>query len=412
MCENMASWRKHVKSSFTEIVPCDTLLPVDTDKKRTPLLFNVRPSPHQAVDVSRMLLSVKFLVKQKTENGWADIGVNDSITLRNGFGFTLFEDVQLNMNGVLTETAQREYGRISYLKNLLFCGNPQKLESALYFEDAPGYVARIQQNADKNLGEHTRSMLIKKGNTVSFLAPIYLNTLQADIYFPETVGFSLKFYPARSEACLQQQTAAGAQPVELKAEIEHAELLVPRLQVSSALTKTLSASFEAVKVLTFIHPKELSTFSRSLNVSPVPKKMAIVLLNEKQLAGAHDNHPFYFEHQNLKNLTVRCNGTVQPSLGGMRADFDKKDWSEPYNALFSQLGVTRVPFPMSMYDNGYGIYGVSLGEKTQKFGTVDVDIELGKVPTKNIAVLIFCFYDSKIKIDSKGEVQSDVNLKM
>ena len=136
----MANWRKYVKSSFTEVIPCDTVLPADTDKKRSPLLFNVRPSPHQGVDVRNMQIFVKFVVTKKTAEGWVNIAPGDLITLRNNFGFTLFEDVQLYMNGVLTETAQREYGRLSYLKNLLFCENPQKLESAISELDVDGLV--------------------------------------------------------------------------------------------------------------------------------------------------------------------------------------------------------------------------------------------------------------------------------
>lgn len=407
----MSNWRRNIKSSFTETVPCDTLLPVDTVNNRGPLSFNVRPAPQHVVDVRNMQLAVKFSVQKKTADGWGNIEANDKITLVNNFGFSLFEDVQLTINGTLAETSQREYARISYLKNLLFATNLKKLESALYYEDDPRHLNRVLLNEGENRGEYTRSLIIKLGAKVSFLAPIYLDILQADTYFPETVAFNLRFFPARSMFCLFQGLQPGTEPIELKVNIHEAELLVPRLQMNSSI-KSVTANYEAAKTLTFISPKEVSLFSRTLNVSPVPKKIAIAIISEKQLNGTYKINPLYFQHEKVKNVTVRCNGQVFPTLGGLKSDFENQDWLEPYNALFTQLGAQSVPFTRQTFENGFTIFGVSLGEKPPKFGTVDVDISFAEAPTENLAILMFCFYDSKLQIDSKGVVHSDANPKV
>ena len=51
------NWRDNVTVRSTEIVTCDTNLPIDIGRQRTPLLFNVRPVPNQLIDTKTFAYS-------------------------------------------------------------------------------------------------------------------------------------------------------------------------------------------------------------------------------------------------------------------------------------------------------------------------------------------------------------------
>jgi hypothetical protein len=426
------NWRDHVTVRSTEIVTCDTNLPVDIGKQRTPLLFHVRPVPNQLVDTKNIRLLVKFRMMKKqpavaAKDGkpakpaeWVGISVGDSIAPHNNFGFGVFEDVHLTVNGALAETAQREYARSSYLKNLLFTDLTEKrmLEGAFFFEDTPGRIDMVLADNAYDTGVTNRVFAIQNGMEASFIAPVYLDILQAGAYFPDHVGFTLQFYPSKPVNCILYG-GEGAQP-DIKLEILDAELHVPRCQISTPTLKQFSVQYDSMKVLSYINPKEVQSFSRSLNINQLPKKLAMVVLSENQYHGVNKPSAINFEHHNVKSVRVRCNGQTYPTAVGMLMDYAKEDHRQPYTAIFTQLNAVSPHFGIGGFDNGFAIYGVDLppGHKSSKidnggiYGTCDVDIDFAKSPKENLVILIFCIYDSQFSFDSKGIVHNSAEVKL
>jgi hypothetical protein len=429
------NWRDNVVVRSTEIVTCDTNLPIDIGQQRTPLLFHIRPVPNQLIDTKDIRLLVKFRVlklqpaapgqaeQPGTPEKWVGIGGLDSICIHNNFGFGVFEDVHLTINGVLAETAQREYGRTSYLKNLLFSNSTEKrmLESAFFYEDTPGQVDSVRfemGDPSANKGVASRILAIQKGYTASFIAPIYLDVLQAGAYFPDHVGFTLHLYPSNPTKCVIYDGDAPAPTI--KIELLEAELHVPRCQLSIATPKQFSVPYESVKVLSYVNPKEVQSFSRSLNISQLPKKLAMVVLSENQYHGINKPSAINFKNHDVKTVRVRCNGQTYPTSLGMTMDYEKEEHKQAYMALFSQLNAVDPHFGVDAFDNGYAIYGVDLppGHKRGKsgnavgYGTCDVDIDFAKKPSENLVILIFCFYDSQFSFDGRGIVHNSAEVKL
>jgi hypothetical protein len=394
----------------TEIVNCDTPLPIDIDSHRTPLLFNVRPVPNQVIDTKNIRLFVKFRILKKKEGKYVTLDPSDKVSPQNNFGFGLFEDVHLTINGIPTETAQREYARSSYLKNLLFTSASEKrmLEGAWFHEDAQGYVDRVDNDRQKNYGEANRTTNVNSYEHCSFLAPVYLDTLQAGVYFPDHVGFTLHFYPARTLTCVLYNGT-----YDLKLEILESQLFVPRCLLSTLPLKTFSARYENMKVLSYVNPKEVMSFSKSLNTNQVPKKLAIVVLTETQHRGGQMRPSIIrFQNHDVKSVRVRCNGQTYPTAAGMNMDFDKNLYHEAYNALFTQLKADNTHFGCGTFDSNYCIFGVDLPpghhsgkEKNGTYGTCDLDLEFANAPKENMVITVFCYFDSQFSFNDKGFIQ-------
>ena len=54
---NSTNWRQHVESTSTQVVQCESVLPVDTESNRNPLVFNIRASPGLVVDTKNIKLA-------------------------------------------------------------------------------------------------------------------------------------------------------------------------------------------------------------------------------------------------------------------------------------------------------------------------------------------------------------------
>jgi hypothetical protein len=414
------NWRDSIKTSSTEVVNCDTSLPIDIEAHRTPLLFNVRPVSGQVIDVKNIRLWVKFRVLKAKKEGnvkeWVGLRSEDKVALQNNFGFGLFEDVHLNINGVPAENAQREYARSSYLKNLLFATGSEKamLSGALFYEDTPGKIDTVEFSRS-NWGQYIRQTKIMDPGEATIIAPVYLDIFQSGTYFPDNIGFTLNFFPSRLVNCVLNKTN-----VELKLEILNAVLYVPRCQLTSSPLSNFTVPYASMKVLSYVSPKDVKSFSRSLNVNQLPKKLAIIIQSEDQHHGTDYPSSLTFKHHYVNNIRVRCNGQTYPTAAGMNMDFQKKQFSEAYDALYTQLKATEPHFDYEFFDNGYAIFGIDLPpghrptkiDKNGVYGTCDVDIEFGDKPTENLVISVFCFYDSHFSFNNRGLVHNGTELKL
>jgi hypothetical protein len=419
------NWRhEKVKQVLTEVIPCSTLLPVDTDTRRTPLIFNVNGAPGQVCDLKNIRISASFKVLQEvTEAGvttWGPIKTGEKIVPINNFGFSLWEDVHLFVNGALVETSQREYNRQALIKNTLFTNAEEQklLQSAMFYQDQPGYTDKVSLSNSINRGEYQRFISIMDGKKASFIAPVCLDILQSSGYFPDTVSFSLNFIPTKTPLCILQY-GATAEAKKVKVEIVSAELHVPRCVLTPTIPKSVSVDYESCKVLTFMSASSASTFSKPLNVNQIPTKIAVVLLTEDRYHGTVGKSPHYFGHHSVKTVSANVNGNCYPRLNGMQLDFANKSYLDAYNAIFTDLHARLPNFDHSTFDDGHTIYGINfqpghqdLPQKSPMYGTCCLNIEFATAPTVNLIVLIYCFFNTAYSIDTRGFVHTAIEPKL
>lgn len=403
------TWRANISETMTEHIACDTLLPVDTYSKRTPLLFNIRPVPNYVIDLKNVRIFAKFRIFKLENNKWVPLAADkdNEVAYYNNFGYSVFEDAHLSVNGSLVETAQREYGRVNYLKNILYHSDDQSFESALYFKDGPGRMAEVVANATINEAEFYRWSSGLDGKSFSCIAPIGLDVFQSDGFLPEHVALTLKLFPAKTENCVLS-SGADKDTKPLMVQIDHAELIVPRLKLAPSPTKSISVPYESTKVITLVNQKDVQSFSRSLNLNRLPSKLAITVLSEDQLSGKIGVNGYNFEPRKVKNLKVRCNGICFPSYDGITNDEKNKDYVQAYNSLHAELGVSNLPFPSALYHKNYAIYGINLKNEKNKTGSCDVDIIFSEKPKENLIIFVLCFFESKYSVDAHGTFHCDV----
>lgn len=178
------------------------------------------------------------------------------------------------------------------------------------------------------------------------------------------------------------------------------------------MPKTLTTPYEATRVFTFTSPSNMLSFNRQLDMAQLPRNMAVVILTENQHYGVPGEHCYNFKPNNVRNVRLKVNGTSLPNANGIRCD--SEDYSEAYNSLFTELNAVHVPFPRLLYHKNYTIFGFNLRLPDRKptNGICELSIEFSEPNDENLVVLLFCSFDSKFSIDTRGNFTSEISPKL
>lgn len=272
------TWRNDAKDTFTDVIVCDTLLPVDTVDNQSPLLFNVRPQNGYVIDLNKTRLKFKFRVQKLKDDKWVGLSADDHVCIYNNFGFSIFEKVLLNIAGKDCETS-KEYSRINWIRNMYLSDAEQQkaLSSSLFCFDEPGFIDMVTKSGTVDNAEYLRCSLIERENLISVEAPVQLNTFETG-FLPDSAGFTLRMTPTESKKCILQTLKEVndelPQPVlvKVKVTIEFAELHIQRIALKH-MPKSVAFDYNPIKVQNFSLATGTSTFHGSLDCERLPDKI-------------------------------------------------------------------------------------------------------------------------------------------
>ena len=415
MPKQVSDWRNRVESVNTEVLPTDTVLPLNNYNNNNPIVFRIRQVPNFGIDTKNIQLQFDFKVQKLVDDQWVNIENTDKVTPENGFGFTLWSDVQLSIGGTLVTSP--EYGRTSHLKNIFFKSLREQLslESAMYYRDDPLAGDEVHHSKNKNAGGCLRWQSIVNGKTKSVTCPVYLDVFQSSGYFPDTVSCELRLFMAKPEVCILQEQADTY--LQTRVVVTAANLRIPRFRMT-AMNKSLTTNYESCRVLSYISPKGMASFNKTFNMQQVPYKIAVAVITEERWNGKQDKSPIYFTHNDVSNISVKVNDQMYPNQYGMSVDGGSATtngyYNEAYTALFEGFGAIAPPFSYSTMDNGYTIFPIMLTPSQQNenkplYGAADINVSFKNAPAANMMVLIFCYYNDKFTIDKHGRFNSSLN---
>lgn len=415
-----SNWRQElVEYVDYETIPVETTLPVNSTSNRTPLTFVIRPITGRVTDVSRIRLLFTYSVQRVTSGAWSAIKSTDKIAPYNGTGFSLFEDLVVNLNGTHVESAQREYCRTSYIKNLLLSTERYQksvLQNAQFYADAPSAMNSVSKDARSNLGEYLRSKAIEDNRGVTVLTPLLSDILSVDSFYPDSVTISIRLYPAKSQNCLVQEVPEGQQPVQCRFQILSAVLLVERCKLKTQIPKNIVYNYDCFKMLSYSHPKSLAQFGQVLSTGGVlPKIVLMMILSESQYQGDYTQCGVKFLNHSVSNVTVHCNGKALPGLSGMDMDYSAKSYCIAWDSLFTKLHAANVLFDHKDMDDAYNFWAFELkpgsnysSNRQSKVGSCSTEISFSVPPPENLMILALLIYDTKFIIGSNGDFHPEI----
>ena len=151
-----------VDSYFIEYENCQTILP---RADQTPLVFEIAGRSDQMIDLKNIQMRLKFRLRKKNALGqWVNLAADEHVLPINGFLYTLFEEIRVDLNHRPLDRTFEFNQWQSYLKILLYSpaeSKKRELRSALWYRDMARAFDTISNNADDSWGNYQRRAICR-----------------------------------------------------------------------------------------------------------------------------------------------------------------------------------------------------------------------------------------------------------
>ena len=422
-------WRRSQAISVeTEIVKPESFLPVTTGASgRSPVCFTIKSIPHSHVDGSNIFIETRFCVEKYADSKWGPINVQDLVVPIANTYCSIFEDLNVSINGVIAENSQRDHAIRSYIQNLLFTTEQdrktwlvsglQALDTKTLFHTVlkPDGTAGSLQGPIINPGQYARRSATAMKESVLVYGKLLSDVLNCSEPFPDNVTINVKLFPAKSDACLVQtlKTEGGVteEPTQYRIKISDCSLYVPRITCKESKHIDRHFTYTNWRVLAYTHQTGQSNFKKDIAIGDnLPQKAIVVFMNEKTYNGDWETSKVAFEKANVASVLMKCNHKHVPFINGYQVDWKDDFYHTAYVGLTNELGAVTHPIDYNDFDDGYTIYGFDLTPNktgdislnTPLKGALELNVQFEPAPTSNLMAIVLLIYADKFTISKAG----------
>ena len=424
-------WRRsHATSVETEIVKPESFLPVTTGASgRSPVCFTIKSIPHSHVDGRNIFIETRFCVEKYESSKWVPITANDLVVPIANTYCSIFEDLNVSINGVIAENSQRDHAIRSYIQNLLFTTEQDRktwLTSGLQALDGKSQfhdVLKPQGSAGSilgpitNPGQYARRWATTHKESVLVYGKLLSDILNCSDPFPDNVTINVKLFPAKSDACLVQTiktdstTGVAEEPTQFRIKISDCSLYVPRITCKESKHIDRHFTYTNWHVLAYTHQTGQSIMRKDIAIGDsLPQKAIVVFMNEKTYNGDWETSKVGFEKANVASVLMKCNHKHVPFINGYQVDWKDDFYHTAYVGLTNELGAATHGIAYHDFDDGYTIYGFDLTPNktgdlslnTPLKGALELNVEFMPAPTTNLMAVVLLIYADKFTISKAG----------
>ena len=305
------------------------------------------------VDLKNSFLSIKIKIVHG-ENG-ANLKDTEFVGPVNLIVHSLFEQVDVTLQGKLVSTATNHYQYKAYLQKLLSLGREGKLSqlsTQLWVKDTQP-DSDDAKTGDPALVSRTKPFLLSK--TVHLVSDICHDLFQMDRYLLNQVEIGMKFYQSKPAFYLMTDTINP----NFRIDIVDMVLNVCKVQLNPAVLYAQNRMLEKTPAkypytateirMNAIPQGQVSFIFDNVCQGRKPKRLIVGFVNSSAVAGDYTLSPFNFAAYNLRQSNVYVDG--QPVLGN------------PINVSFNPVtGVDSVE-PLLWMLKSYGKWGHDEGNQ-------------------------------------------------
>jgi hypothetical protein len=415
---------KPVQTSILETTEVEykPLAPVD----QTDLEFSI-PSDHDTyID-----LDIKLYVRGKlTSSDGKDLDEKDFTAVTNNFLHSLFSQCSITLNGVCVTQSTEFYNYRSYLETLLSYGSDAAqthLTNAFWYLDTGDMLPHDPTAAAKNIGFNERYNKIKQSKEVELYGRIHSDICNAAQYLVPGVSLQIRFTKAHQNFFLMNKDPDSKTVFKFL----DAKLFVNRVKPSpvqliahnTALNQGLAAHYNITKV-------ELKSFTfasgtQSLSIDnavlgPLPKRILITMVKNKDFLGSVESNPYNFRHYKLSNFAMYVNGKQLPSEGLSTNFGHAKTAVMGYRTIFKGSGIHHSDasnqITLDMFVNGYFMLlfdltpdqAASEGHMSHASnGHIRLDLKFAEALPEALNILLYLEYESSVRVNPDRTVAID-----
>lgn len=414
-------WRRNNATSVeTEILKPESILPVTTGSSgRSPICFNIKGVPNSHVDGSNIYIETTFSIEKYDAPNWVPSTIEETIIPIANTACSLFEDLNVSINGVLVENTQREFTIKCFIQNILYSTPADRLkwdETALFALDEQKTHETVKPNNDyetgkvRNPGQRKRMKVTNPNKIHTVYSRLMSDALSCSEPLPDNVNITVKLYPAKSEACMVRDKD---NEVVYRVKISECSLYIPRISTKTNRSIDRTFTYTNWRTLAYTHQSGQTNFRKDIAVGEtLPQKAIVVFMPEDQYNGTWTTSKINLKNSNVSTIMMKCNQRHVPFMNGYQCDFVKDIYKTAYEGLTSELGSPMHPIDYQWFDDGFTIFGFDLTpNKTGNValenplrGALELDIQFKPAPTVNSMVIVLLIYADKFTITKSGYV--------
>src|SRR6266481_3201488 len=391
------------------------------------LEFNVTGSNEHYIDLNKTLLEIHC--KIVAGDGTPTVTVTDKVTPIANFMHTLFNQIDVHMNGKLVSKSHNLYGYKAYLQTLLNNRKSvqnEQYDTLVFMRDTAGKLD--QQNDAANVNATARRTLFDASTEHDMIGKLHVDIFNFDRYLLNNIDLKLTLTRAKDAFCLFSDKADANYKVVLTKALLH----VTYVKVSPALILAHNTMLQKTTVKYPISPVDIKAFSFGSGLSHInienmilgqqPKRLIVGMVDSRNFIGSYTRNPYNFEHFKLNFLCLSLNGEQIPALP-YTPNYPEKQYSRVYHDFLDTIcvwdrdrtcGITR-----DDYAKGFTLYAFDLspdkcgGEhhySLMKSGTLRLECKFAEALTIGIHIVCLAEYENLMEIDSNRTIAFDYNV--
>jgi hypothetical protein len=325
-----------------------------TDNSEGPFYFMIPSQPSLYIDPGSFRLKGEVCIKKVSSGQLTNLEVptkagtvrgGDWVTPCNFFPASLFKNAEVDFNGKSVTYVNSPLLHFkSVIESLLSYGS-DAARTHLYNErcklDDPDKYEDIDSDSFK-----ARRKWIEGSKYMDFNAPLHLDVLNVDKYFPDGLDVNIKFQRERDSFSLIVPTGTTT---EYKIIIRNLSLYFRRVVLGDAVyaehARLFAAGHRAYYPITrntlrakTIFPKEESIRFDNLFQGTLPETLIMCVLDGGAYAGNIHKNPFHFQNYDMREVALTYNGKSIPGHK-LEMDFDNDRFCNVYRHLYDNLGI-------------------------------------------------------------------------
>ena len=405
-------------SEYTQFFPL-----LSVREPNNPIEFIINVGNQCYLDLRDSWLSITARIKKA--DGTA-VPAAELVAPANLFFQSMFCNLTVHLNGKLIFDSNNNYALVSYFNRVLTTPESikkTKLRSELYYEDTNKTFTAA------NTGYAARYAVGSASKSFSLLGRLVCGLFQNPRWLPPSSEVKISLRRSPPHFCLDSKDAT----VDSKAasyiyEIEDATFFAGRRPVSNRIMQlhesllkkgeTFKYILEDPHVRTFNIPAGLSSVSTdSLVLGKIPKYIVIGFNKTTALAGNLTEPALYFDHYNIKNVTIHWTGDNQ-AVRSIPLDFSTTSNTASdnfllglhslYKTMNSDLvwnGITRESYTRGQTFVAFELLPQIEGTlAVNRRGALKCTFDFREALSDSITAVIYCIFQSVLEIDRDRQV--------
>jgi hypothetical protein len=400
-------------------------LPIAALQDRSPIEFHIRGSDNQYLDLSKSVLRVDVIIARADNSAPAA----NTIGPVNALLHALFEKVEVRLGGVNINDPNTLYPYRAFVAELLNHTDSEatsELRSIGWCKDTVGQYNIVDCAATgANAGLLTRAAWFAGRRRVTLIGRLHVDIFNQEKCIPPLIDVNIRLYQTSEAFRLMTGTANP----DHKVRIMDCVLQVRTKEVSPSL---MMAHEKMVQLENFripikrVHAKHFALPTQSqlhtidnVLMGEIPELVIIGFVPSTAMAGAYAENPFYFTHQDLREIWLEANGERFPRLNWAPNFGADADTMLAYKGFLSALeqydeddrpaisydeyrsGLSLFAFKLTATPLGPGLLtgGAPVVRSPTRTGSVRLHMRFGTQTPVNLNVLLLAQYKGMIEID-------------